>query len=113
MSPPYGWRVSPHRSLARDDLAEEQGERPPLPPRRRDRLVRLDQLLHRRGLRPAQQDALRMVLVAVRIGTAWLGYGGVRSSARNSKAPGQRLADRAACGLVRVAMDGGSLTLLV
>src|SRR4051794_23763527 len=72
MSPPYGWRVSPHRSLARDDHAEEQGERPPLPPRRRDRLVRLDQLLHRRGLRPAHQDARRMVLVAVRIGTAWL-----------------------------------------
>jgi hypothetical protein len=54
-----------------------------------------------------------MVLVAVRIRTAWLGHGGVRSSARNSKAPGQRLADRAACGLVRVAMVGGSLTLVV
>jgi Cu2+-exporting ATPase len=33
--------------------------------------------------------------------------------ARNSKAPGQRLADRAACGLVRVAMVVGSLTLVV
>ena len=54
-----------------------------------------------------------MVLVAVGIGTAWLGHGGVRSSARNSKARGQRLADRAARGLVRVAMVGGSLTLVV
>src|SRR3954463_14157266 len=72
MSPPYGWRISPHRSLSRDDHAEVQGERPPLPFRVAIVSVRLDQLLHRRGLRPAQQAAGPMVLVAVRIGTAWL-----------------------------------------
>ena len=32
---------------------------------------------------------------------------------RQSKAPGRRLADRGACGLVRVAIVGGSLTLVV